>query len=688
MTKPSLCLISWGTSSINGTARSETLDWFRGIGILGVLWGHAGLPGLPGAYLFIDTFFVISGFLVCQSFLRVYDKAGQDQSGHPVRLSSRMFRTISTFYGSRIRRIVIPLGAAVLITLVAGWFILLPDDLVALARSAQATLLLQAHLYALMLGNYFDALGGTAPLLHAWSLSLEEWFYIVTPVLVIPALIWRRYLWLAFLILLTGFSLYTAQSMSSDPNAFGASYSMFDTRLWEFLIGVVAALIFARSPDLPKVANDVFLVGGIALVFASVLLLNSKAASPGLITLPAVIGTLVLLVLRPRTQLVRKATRSGFVAFFGRRLYSLYLAHYPFMVLFDYVGIQLGAVTDLAKFALAIVFSLVFYRTFEAPMQGWRSARLLHVILMSGALFGLALGLASHIQKTDGAGDRMPSGALAAWAARFDINPMRAECLKGNLTRFGYSCATGADDEPYMAVMGDSHSDSLANQLAHAFGVRGLGMRHYWYAECPVIGSGVGRLGVFSPECAKLSHEAHAATLHDGNLAGVVYVLRWSWYLNDPDKDRIRAYWRDAAGLPRGHDSMGAFRQEFTHTLAASISAYQARGVPVYLVSPVPEVSDDPVKAQALAQWLGFTAGFETLRHGVKIAVYQAERAYFDALVSDLQREVTFEVFDVKGVLCGQGRCEVYGPNGSLYYDTNHLNEAGAQRIMRGLLER
>lgn len=220
---------------------------------------------------------------------------------------------------------------------------------------------------------------------------------------------------------------------------------------------------------------------------------------------------------------------------------------------------------------------------------------------------------------------------------------MRSECLDGELTRFGYSCATGPDDGPYVAILGDSHSDSFANQMAHAFGARGFGIRHYWYAECPVIGSGVGRFGVFSSECVKLSHEAHSATLHDGNLAGVVYAMRWSWYLNDPDKDRIRAYWRDKVGLPRGYDSMGAFRQEFTNSLAASISAYQARGVPVYLVSPVPGLSDDPVKAQALAKWLGFTAGFETLRRGVNIADYQAERVYFDAMVSDLQREVMFE---------------------------------------------
>jgi len=609
-------------------------------------------------------------------------------SGRPVQLSSRVFRTIASFYGSRVRRIVIPLGAAVLVTLVAAWFILLPDDLAALARSAQATLFLQAHLYALTLGNYFDALGENAPLLHAWSLSLEEWFYIVTPALVIPALIWRRYLWLAVLILLIGFSLFKAQNMSSDPNALGASYSMFDTRLWEFLIGVVAALVFVRSPNLPPILNDLSLVGGIALIFASVLLLNNKAASPGLITLPAVIGTLALLLLRPETKIVRKATKSDFAAFFGRKLYSLYLAHYPFIILFDYIGIRLGAGTDLVKFVVAILFSLLFYSAFEAPMQSWRNAKISHVIFISVALFGLALGMSNHIQKTDGARDRLPPDALAAWAARFNINPMRADCLDGKLTRFGYSCAAGPADQPYIAVMGDSHSDSLANQLANVLGSSGLSMRHYWYAECPVIGSGVGRLGVFSPECAKLSHEAHAATLRDGNLAGVFYVMRWSWYLNDPDQDRIRAYWRDIAGLPRGYDSMSTFREEFTYHLAASISAYQANGVPVYLVSPVPEASDDPVKAQAMANWAGFSAAFERLRDGVKIADYQQERAYFDMMVSGLKREVGFVVLEVKGVLCREAFCDIYGPEGSLYYDTNHLNEAGAQSVTRGLFGR
>lgn len=651
-----------------------------------MIWGHAGLPWVPGAYLFIDTFFVISGFLVCKSFLRLYERAEQNLAQRPAGKFQLLFWTVAAFYDARVRRIAIPLGATVLLTLAAGWYILLPDDLVELATSARATLFLYAHIHALTLGNYFDVVNDHSPLLHTWSLSLEEWFYIVTPCLVIPALIWQRRVWLVVLILVTAASLYTAQTLSSDPDALGASYSMFDTRLWEFSTGVIFALVFVKSPDMPGPVNDMLLVAGITLVFASVLFLNSKAASPGYITMPVVIGTLTVLVIRPCSDVVSRATRSRFAAFFGRRLYSLYLAHYPFIVLFDYVGFQFVTGTDLAKFVLAIIFSLGFYSAFEAPMQGWRRVKLLYIVTISVVLFGSSLALTGYIDKTGGATERMPPDALLAWTARFNTNPMRAECLAGELSAFGYSCAIGDQDGPYVALMGDSHSDALANQMAGVLTSQGLGLRHYWYSECPVIGSGVVGLGVFSAECEKLAHEAHAATLRDRKLAGVIYVMRWPWYLADPGKDTVRAYWRGFSGIPRGYEDMPEFRADFTKALAASIRAYAARGIRVYLVRPVPEVSEDPVKEHALALWYGSGSSFESLRQGVKLRDHEKYNEYFDAVVSDLRKQVSFKVLDVRPSLCDDTHCYFYGPEGSLYYDGHHLNEFGAKRVATGLL--
>jgi peptidoglycan/LPS O-acetylase OafA/YrhL len=658
--------------------RYETLDWFRGLGILAVLWGHAGLPWLPGAYLFIDTFFVISGYLVCQSFLRL-------NAANPENAPRLMIKNIGQFLGGRFRRIAIPLAATVLLTIIAGWFVLLPDDLFALGQSAQATLLLQAHWYALTLGSYFDVVGKSAPLLHTWSLSLEEWFYLMTPFLLLPIVIWPSKWWVLLLVGLAGLSLYQAQIISSDPEALGASYSMFSTRVWQFMLGLICAVLLRPAAlRLPRAVNDGLLLAGLACVFASVLLLTEKAASPGLITLPAVLGVLAVLVLTPQSALFAKATSTRVITFLGRKIYTLYLVHYPFMVYFTYLGVDFGPASDLIKFAAALVISLALYYVLEAPLRGWQRIGFGKVLGITALLVAVSFAFAFHIQQTGGAPKRLSDSALAAWTARFDVNPNRSACMQRELTRFGYSCAMGPTDGPFFALLGDSHSDVFANQLAIVLAEKGIGLRHYWYAECPSIGSGLGNMGVFSSECAKISHEAHQSILLDPNLAGVIYAARWPWYLNDKTAQNVGASWRAASGVPRGYTDMAMYRSDFAAAFKASIADFGMRNVPVFIISPVPSLTHDPVRAQVLGSWGRMGTAYAKLASGAPLDEYNREREQFDQMFADIEKTSSVTLIDVRDSLCSLETCQVYGEFRSIYYDDNHLNEAGAGLVIRG----
>lgn len=663
-------------SPTNQAFRSDTLDWFRGIGILAVIWGHAGLPGLPGAYLFIDSFFVISGFLVSQSLMRSL-QLNKDKG---------VTMPVLNFFANRVRRILIPLAVTVLLTLVAGWFILLPDHLFALAASARATLLLQAHLYALKLGNYFDVVTKSAPLLHAWSLSLEEWFYLITPIIVLPALLWRRQVWLIVLAVAAFLSFLYAQEMSSDPQALGASYSLFSTRLWQFLIGAIAALLWSRPANLSLALNDGLVFAGLASLFVSVLVITDKAPSPGLVTLPVIVGILLVLLVHPRSPRMKAATGSAICRYFGQRLYSLYLAHYPVIVYFDYVIPDQGLTTGAAKFVLGTGIGLLFFRLFEAPMRGWRDIGFVPVLGISAILVMPAVLLSGHILGTGGAPTRLSDPALVAMSARFDINPNRAGCMTPQLTRHGYSCLLGAEDAPFVALFGDSHSDSIAYPLALALAEQGIALRHFWYAECPVIGSGVERLGLFSAPCAGLSHEAHRATLRAPGLVGVIYAARWPWYLNEPDQVNRRAYWRDSTGLPRGFAGMEPFRQQFVAVLAKSAEEFHARGVPVHLLTPVPSLPVDPVRAGVLDLWQGWPWQNAALDPGSVLKTYRQDRQAFDRAIAPLAQSGLVRLLETADALCAPSGCFVERQEGILYYDDNHLNGAGAALVVQRFL--
>lgn len=656
------------------TQRSQLLDWFRGLGIVAVIWGHAGLPGLPAAYLLIDCFFVISGYLVTQSFLRMFAKFDPSVSR-----SKRVWQVILAFYKNRFRRIVLPLAAAVLMTLSVGWFLLLPDDLLELTKSVQATLFLQAHEYGLSLGDYFANSSKQAPLLHAWSLSLEELFYILTPFLILPMLIWARWFGVFALIVFSSLSLWNAQIISTDPESYGASYYLFSTRAWEFVFGVILTQVPTSRWKISAVTNDATIGFGLLTMLLMVTFLSNKAPSPGLITVPMVLGMAAVLALQPRTMFLHRVTRLPGAAFMGLKLYSLYLAHYPLIVLFDYVDFNFGVATDLIKFALAILWGLMFYALFEAPLRGWRDIKFGKLLGISVALYATILSLVFFIQNQSGAEYRMPMDAQSEWSARLQINPLRSTCMAGEITQFGYSCLIGEGNRPYFALLGDSHSDAIAYNLAVKLDHLGYDLRHYWYAECPVVGAGLAKLSVFSSTCEKLNLEAHREILRDKDIAGVVYAMRWPWYLDAGNTENIRSYWRNEVGAPIGYNMIGEYRADFISIFEASLNALWTKGIPSYLVAPAPVFENDPIRHGVLSRWYRAAANPSVRTNSVSVPDYMSQRIQFDAMIATLNETRPVNLLELKDTLCTEQECNAYGRQGSLYYDNNHLNNLGSK---------
>jgi peptidoglycan/LPS O-acetylase OafA/YrhL len=352
------------------------IDGLRAIAVLAVIGFHAFPAWIRGGFVGVDVFFVISGYLISTILL-----AG---------MAHGSFR-FSQFYIRRIRRIFPSLIVVLLACMVAGWFLLFSFEYKALGKHVAGSAAFVSNFVLWNEAGYFDKAAATKPLLHIWSLGIEEQFYIVWPLLLY--LVWKRKAaTLALLVLLFAFS-FTFNVMSSDQAA--DFYSPL-TRFWELMAGAVLAYLSLHWEDLaglfrklprpalqiigagvaPKsITRNVTAVMGLLLIVAAVLAVDETRKFPGWWALLPVVGTYLMIASGPYAWINNKllATR-GLVAI-GLISYPLYLWHWP---LLSFIRIVNGTAPSTAAAALAVLLSFVLawltYWLVEKPIRFGKSA--------------------------------------------------------------------------------------------------------------------------------------------------------------------------------------------------------------------------------------------------------------------------------------------------------------------------
>lgn len=331
------------------------IDGLRSLAILPVLLFHAGVPGFDGGFVGVDIFFVISGFLITGIIAE--------------ELEAKRF-SILTFYERRARRILPALAFFSLLTLVAAWIFLLPSFFEDFSQSLVAVGTFTSNIYFWKNSGYFENTALLRPLLHTWSLAVEEQFYIVMPIAM-----WllhryaRRYLF-------WGLAIAAALSLALSIYATGvaptANFFLLPTRAWELLLGSLLAISGAHG--LPRRLNSIAAIIGVVLIGIAVFGYTEATPFPGLTALPPCLGAF-LIILTGRQTPVGAVLSTRPIVFIGKISYSLYLAHWPVTVFIRYVTLEEPTalhclVIILASFALAI-FSWWFV---ERPFRTRRAA--------------------------------------------------------------------------------------------------------------------------------------------------------------------------------------------------------------------------------------------------------------------------------------------------------------------------
>ena len=428
------------------------IDGLRAVAVLAVVFSHAGLPGCGGGFVGVDVFFVISGYLITRNL----------ESAPPAGL-----RGLLAFYGRRMRRILPALYLVTFASLIAAWVLLLPGEFDAFARSLAATLLFVPNILFLNQAGYFDHAAIGKPLLHTWSLGVEEQFYLIVPLLILVRQ-WLRPAWRtpATLALAAAGLGGCAILQASAP---AAAFYLLPARLWEFLAGAVVAgraVPEVRASWLAETLAGAALAG----LGATIGMFSATIAHPGLPTLLPVLATATLIhVGRRRATLASALLGAPPMAAIGLISYSVYLWHWPLLVFGRLLHLELSPAGQLGGLVLLLGLATLTWRMIEQPFRDPASIlRCCAGRLLPAAAGGLAAAVVVVI-----VGRGLPtrfSPEVAAVASYYDYADRR-DFREGSCfitSRYGdarifdrVTCLHLAPDRRNILLIGDSHAAHL-----------------------------------------------------------------------------------------------------------------------------------------------------------------------------------------------------------------------------------
>ena len=423
----------------------DDIQGLRAIAVLSVLLFHVDFFFLPGGFLGVDVFFVISGFLITGNILR----ACEDKTF-----------TFGSFFLRRFRRLVPAAVATIALSLIAGYYIMPSDDYEHAGRSGLAALLFSSNVVFWLEAGYFDAASHTKPFLHFWSLSVEEQFYLIWPALVLLAFKFSRKTGVAVVLgVLSLASLIAAEIMFDRYPS--ATFFLKPFRAFEFGIGALVAVLGLRISNGPGREAAVLL--GLIMMTVSFVVLDDGTRMPGLLSLIPLFGC-TLIILSPDAKFSKFFLENRGVRYVGNASYSIYLVHWPLIIFYKYlVGGDLTLTDQLTLSAVSLAGGAALYHLVETPLRspsfwGASQKKSLTRVLAGSVCFVFAAAGATLIWLNGGLSWRFQTDVVL----RLDEQELRQEALAFR-DRHNGDDPTKADFKIY--VIGDSFGKDMSNAL-------------------------------------------------------------------------------------------------------------------------------------------------------------------------------------------------------------------------------
>lgn len=605
------------------------IDGLRAIAILPVLLFHAHVPGLPGGYVGVDIFFVISGFLITGIIAREVDEG---------RFS------LIRFYERRARRILPALTVMIVAVLGGAAWLYLPGDFEGVPRSALAASLFLSNAYFYATTGYFAGDADTKPLLHTWSLAVEEQFYIAFPLLLMliarftPR--WRTGLLIAAAL----GSLVLSVAMAQDTSGF--AFYLPATRAWELLAGALLAL-GAIPVVRAGLVREILALLGVGAIVVAVTLFDRETPFPGAAALLPVLGAAALLHCAPDTAAGRLLSWPP-LRWVGLISYSLYLWHWPVIVFAEYASDRtLAGWSAAGAIGLSALLAFLSWRFVERPLRDARAMPAGQLFAVAGIAMAGLMALSLALIATGPWASRFPPAVLALAAARDDVSPMRKACHDSAL-RGAEPCVLGPKGALDAILWGDSHGV----EMAYALSLQGRTLTQMTTSSCPPV---LDWRGAKDARCAQANRATFERIRTDRRLHSIYLSAFWA-----------NGTFVDPATLAQ---------------LDRTIAALRAAGRTVVIIGAVPpQQVDVPRYLAHLAR-----AGRMEEAQGRDPASLRVATAGLRALFAKWQARGV-RVIDPITALCDTRQCAIIAGGKPLYFDSHHLSIAGARRVLAGAI--
>lgn len=661
------------------------IDGLRALAVVPVILFHAGFQTFSGGFVGVDVFFVISGYLITTIILAELEK-GQF--------------SIINFYERRARRILPALFFVMFVCLLFAWFWLLPNDMKDFSRSLVAVSAFTSNVLFWLTSGYFDTATQLKPLLHTWSLAVEEQYYVFFPVFLM--LTWHLGMrWIIGLLsafFLTSLALAHWGSVAEPI----ATFYLLPSRGWELLVGAFLAFYLAKGKEkVPaKQFSEVGGFVGITLILYSIFVFDKQTPFPSLYALVPTLGTgLIILCARHNTFIGRVLGNKVFVGI-GLISYSAYLWHHPLFAFAKHRSLDEPSKLLLAVLAFTtVIFAYFSWKYVETPFRSKKRFSRKQVFLygVSGSILFVAIGLAGHFTK--GFPQRFDENLASIIKGFDDKNPRQSECFYSgsNYPHPKDSCVLGNERKIVGALLGDSHADAISYALEQQLTNSNIGFRSLTYIGCPPVIDIYRIDGWSNNRCYEYNQQSVEYVLQNRSIEHIVLVARWTMYLETVRFDNNEGGVENGGNVYIDAVENGSkvvsvdskkrreiVKMRYRHT----IEKYLDAGKKVILVYPIPEVGihvpssmAKKILYQGIESDFIFTTSFDAYKNRNQDAIDSLD------VISNHINLIRIKPSDLLCDTLVKNRCATSIDGIPLYYDDDHLSSRGAKLVVNEILK-